>query len=35
VEAFPQADEIFEKNMETMEKLGYEGWDALDVGPAK
>ncbi|MDB5755511.1 MAG: hypothetical protein JWR56_1939, partial [Massilia sp.] len=35
VEAFPDADMIFEKNIETMEKLGYEGWDALDVGPAK
>jgi uncharacterized protein len=35
VEAFPEAAEIFEKNMETMEKLGHEGWDALDVGPAK
>jgi hypothetical protein len=35
VEAFPQADEIFEKNIETMEKLGHEGWDALDVGPAR
>jgi hypothetical protein len=35
VEAFPEADEIFEKNMETMEKLGYDGWDKLDVGPAK
>jgi hypothetical protein len=35
VEAFPEADEIFEKNIETLEKLGYEGWDALDVGPAK
>jgi hypothetical protein len=35
VEAFPDASEIFEKNIETMEKLGHEGWDALDVGPAK
>lgn len=35
VEAFPEAEDIFEKNMETMEKLGYDGWDALDVGPAK
>jgi hypothetical protein len=35
VEAFPEADEIFEKNIDTLEKLGYEGWDALDVGPAK
>jgi hypothetical protein len=35
VEVFPEAEQIFEKNMETMEKLGYDGWDALDVGPAK
>lgn len=35
VEAFPEASEIFDKNIETMEKLGHEGWDALDVGPAK
>jgi len=35
VEAFPEAEAIFEKNMETMEQLGHEGWDKLDVGPAK
>jgi hypothetical protein len=35
VEAFPEASEIFEKNIETMEKLGHEGWDALDVGPVR
>lgn len=35
VEAFPEAGEIFEKNIETMEKLGHEGWDKLDVGPAR
>ena len=35
VEAFPEAAEIFDKNIETMEKLGHEGWDKLDVGPAK
>lgn len=35
VEAFPEAGEIFERNIETMEKLGYDGWDALDVGPAR
>lgn len=34
VEAFPQAEEIFEKNVATMEELGHEGWDKLDVGPA-
>lgn len=32
VEAFPQAETIFQKNMETMERLGSEGWDALKVG---
>lgn len=29
VEAFPEAEAIFEKNIETMEKLGHEGWDKL------
>ena len=32
VDAFPQAETIFQKNMETMERLGPEGWDALNVG---
>jgi uncharacterized protein len=35
VEAFPEAEAIFEKNIETMEKLGHDGWDQLDVGPAQ
>jgi len=35
VEAFPEASEIFEKNIETMERLGHDGWDKLDVGPAR
>jgi hypothetical protein len=34
VEAIPDAAEIFEKNIDTLEKLGHEGWDKLDVGPA-
>lgn len=34
VEAFPEAEAIFEKNIDTMEKLGHDGWDKLDVGPA-
>ena len=34
VEAFPEASDIFDKNIETMEKLGHGGWDKLDVGPA-
>ena len=33
VDAFPQAQEIFEHNIETLERLGPEGWSALDVGP--
>jgi uncharacterized protein len=31
VEAFPEAEDIFEKNIETMRKLGHEGWDALEI----
>lgn len=33
VAAFPDAEAIFEKNIETMEALGHDGWDKLDVGP--
>jgi uncharacterized protein len=29
VAAFPEAEHIFEKNIETMNKLGHEGWDKL------
>lgn len=32
VDAFPQAETIFQRNMETMGRLGLEGWDALKVG---
>lgn len=35
VEAFPQAEAIFETNMDTLEKLGHEGWQALGVGPSQ
>lgn len=35
VEAIPDAADIFEKNIDTLEKLGHEGWDKLDVGPAR
>ena len=35
VEAIPEAAEIFEKNIETLERLGHEGWEKLDVGPAR
>ncbi|WP_406623040.1 DUF1415 domain-containing protein [Acidovorax sp. SDU_ACID1] len=33
VEAFPEAEEIFERNIEVLERLGAQGWDDLDVGP--
>lgn len=33
VEVFPEAEAIFERNMEVLEKLGSDGWAALDVGP--
>ena len=29
VSAFPEADQIFEKNIATMKKLGHEGWNRL------
>ncbi|MDP9898522.1 DUF1415 domain-containing protein [Variovorax ginsengisoli] len=32
VDAFPEADAIFERNIEVLEALGAEGWTALDVG---
>ncbi len=31
VEAFPQADAIFEANVATLEKLGHKGWQALGL----
>ena len=33
VAAFPQAEDIFEKNIHTLTQLGLAGWAALDVGP--
>jgi hypothetical protein len=33
VAAFPNAERIFEANMETMARLGLAGWNALGVGP--
>ena len=33
VAAFPQAEDIFEKNIQTLTGLGMAGWAALDVGP--
>lgn len=35
VKAFPNAESIYEVNMETLERLGSEGWAALDVGRGK
>lgn len=32
VQAFPQAESIFEQNMQTLEQLGSAGWAALGVG---
>ncbi|MES2878198.1 MAG: DUF1415 domain-containing protein [Pseudomonadota bacterium] len=32
VDAFPDAESIFERNMETMERIGAAGWTALGVG---
>jgi uncharacterized protein len=31
VQAFPQADAIFGENIKTLEKLGLQGWKALDI----
>lgn len=31
VAAFPQAEQIFEKNMQTLESLGVAGWNALGL----
>jgi hypothetical protein len=31
VEAFPEANAIFEKNMETLQKLGHQGWERLKI----
>jgi hypothetical protein len=34
VDAFPDAADIFERNIETLERLGADGWAALGVGPS-
>ena len=34
VAAFPEADQIFEKNIATMKKLGHEGWNKLWLNDA-
>ena len=31
VSAFPEADKIFDKNIETLRKLGHQGWDQLGL----
>lgn len=31
VEAFPEAESIFEQNIQTLEKLGHAGWKALGL----
>lgn len=33
VEAFPEAETIYERNIEVLQSLGLSGWQALDVGP--
>lgn len=33
VAVFPEADAIFERNIEVLEGLGPQGWADLDVGP--
>lgn len=35
VQAFPNAESIFEKNIETLERLGHAGWDALGLRSTK
>jgi len=32
VEAFPEAETIYQKNMQVLEQLGHAGWDGLGVG---
>ena len=32
VEVFPEAESIYERNMQTLEELGQAGWDKLDLG---
>ena len=35
VEAYGDTDRIFEKNIETLRRLGHEGWKRLGVGPKR
>ena len=32
VEAFPEAEMIYEKNIDTLQRLGHAGWEALGLG---
>jgi hypothetical protein len=32
IKAFPQADAIFQANIDTLERIGHDGWAALGVG---
>lgn len=32
VQAFPEAETIYERNMQVLQDMGTEGWQALDVG---
>ncbi len=34
VEVFPEAETIFERNIEVLQSLGMQGWQALNVGPS-
>ncbi|MEQ1813682.1 MAG: DUF1415 domain-containing protein [Candidatus Nitrotoga sp.] len=35
VEAYPQAEQIFEKNIATLRRMGHAGWEALGLQPPK
>jgi len=35
LEAFPDAEAIYGANMETLRRLGVQGWRSLDVGPSR
>jgi uncharacterized protein len=35
VEAFAESEAIYEANMQTLRRLGVEGWEALGVGPSQ
>ena len=35
VEAFPEPEAIYEANMETLRRIGIDGWRGLDVGPSR